>query len=379
MALATAASRLFPLQARLSMKFLWVCALILLVGCKKEPLPPPIRPVRAEIVESPDQARRRTFSGIAKASEETLLSFKVAGEIVLLTVNVGDAVLQEAVLAQLDSLDFELAVDQARAELEAAQARSRNASANYDRVRQLYETRTASRTDLDNARALSEEGIAAVASASKRLALAERQLAYTTLRAPATGSIAQRFVEVNENIQPNQPVLLIVSGTAPEVDVQIPELLIGQIQQGMPIEARFQAVCCQPLLGKVLHIGVATTGTATTYPVTLLIDDPDGKIRSGMTAEITFSLPNARETLLVPAGAVNLDMEGRYVYLVSDYDGRMGVIERRAVEVGELLNDRIEIVSGLEGGERVVTAGLDLIIPGSQVTIYRGKPYGEES
>lgn len=358
------------------MRFLWI-ALVLMASCKKEPGPPPVRPVRVETVESPDQARRRTFSGTAKASEETLLSFKVAGEIVQLNVNVGDPVDRDAILAQLDPLDYQLAVDQAQAELEAAQARARNASANYDRVRQLYETRTASRTDLDHARALSEEGIAAVASTSKRLALAERQLAYTTLRAPAIGSVAQRFAEVNENVQPNQPVLLLVSGTVPEVDVQIPELLIGQIRRGMPIEARFQAVSDHPLSGEVLHIGVATTGTATTYPVTLLIDDPAQQIRSGMTAEITFTLPNSQRTLLVPAGAVNRDMGGSYVYLVSDYDGRTGVVERRPVEVGELLNDRIEIVDGLEGGERVVTAGLDLIVPGSQVTIYRGKPYGE--
>lgn len=352
--------------------------LLLVTGCKsKEPTPPTVRPVRVETVESPDQARKRTFSGTAKASEEITLSFKVSGEIIQLNVNVGDPVHAEMILAQLDPLDYQLAVDQAAAELEVAEARSRNASANYDRVRSLYETRTASRTDLDNARAQSEAGIAAVASAAKALALAERQLIYTTLRSPANGSIAEKLAEVNENVRPNQPVLAMVSGTAPEVDVQIPETLIGQIQRGMPVEARFQAVSERRLTGKVIYIGVATTGTATTYPVTLLIDDPDHQIRSGMTAEITFTLPKGQETILVPARAVNSDLEGSYVYIVANYDGRTGVIERRSVQVGELLDDKIEVMSGLQGGERVVTAGLDLITPGSAVTIYRGKPYGE--
>lgn len=352
---------------------------VLLGGCRKEEAIEPIRPVRVELAKSPEEERTRTFSATAQASEESVLSFKVEGTITSILVNVGDEVEREELLATLDPLDYQLQVEQSEAELGRSKAISRNAQANYDRVRQLYETRTASRSDLDKARAESESAIAQVVAGERALALAERRLDYTYLRAATRGSIAQKLAEVNENVRPNQPIFAMVAGTKPEVKVQIPENLIGQIWRGMPATAKFQALPGQLLKGEVIYIGVATTAAATTYPVTLVIDDPTHSIRSGMTAEITFLFPKGTDAVLVPASAVQGDLEGPYLYLVSDFDGRIGTVERRPVVVGELLGQEIEILSGLDGGERVITAGFDKVTPGTKVSIYKGKPFGELS
>jgi len=360
----------------MSRYLLFLSIALLLTSCGEEEVSEPIRPVRVERAKSPEDFRTRTFSGTAQASEEAVLSFKVSGTLTSILVNVGDEIDRAQVLATLDPLDYQLAVEQAQAELEAARAVSRNAQANYDRVRSLYETRTASRSDLDSARAESESAIARVAAAEKSLGLAQRQLDYTVLRAPSKGSIAEKIAEVNENVRPNQPIVAMVAGTRPEVRVQIPENLIGQIRQGMPVSASFQSLPGQTLQGEVIYIGVATTGAATTYPVTVLIDDPTRRIRSGMTAEITFVLPQGPDAVIVSARAVQGDVDGSFVYLVSDYDGRVGTVERRPVVVGELIGDQIEILSGLDGGERVITAGFDKIVSGSSVSIYKGKPYG---
>jgi RND family efflux transporter MFP subunit len=284
-------------------------------------------------------------------------------------------VVKDQTLATLDPLDYHLAAEEAEANLAKAQARQRNANANYERVRRLYETRTASRSDLDNARAEFEAATAQVAAFQKARALALRQLEYTLLRAPTDGAIGEKIAEVNENVRPNQPVLMMVSGTQPEVEVQIPESLIGLIDRGEQVDVAFAALD-EDFMGEVIYIGVATTGTSTTYPVTLRIDDPDHKIRSGMTAEVTFTLPyeEGSQLVMVPSIAVGGDLEGPYVYVVND----KSVIERRSVVPGELIGDQMEIVSGLQGGETVVVAGLDYLQPGSKVTLYRGKPYGDK-
>ncbi len=353
--------------------------LLVFSACTTQEPEPVIRPVRVYTVRSPEEARKRNFSGTAKASEEANLSFKVPGTITSLLVNVGDGVKKDQILATLDPLDYNLEVEEREAELARAEARERNASANYERVRKLYETRTASRADLDTARAEAESLIAQVAAAGKGLALALRNLEYTVLTAPTDGAIGEKIAEVNENVLKNQSVLMMVSGRDPEVEVQIPEAMIGQIERGEKAQVRFPALDNEVLRGKVIYIGVATTGTSTTYPVTLRINDPHHLIRSGMTAEVTFTIPYEKgtEIVSVPSVAVGGDLDGTYVYVVTDYDGRYGTVERRPVKVGELLGDDMEIVEGLHGGEKVITAGLDALQPGTKVTLYRGKPYGD--
>lgn len=358
------------IYADIEMKRLLLMA-ILLTACEEPTPPESIRPVNVVTVKSPEETRMRTFSGTAKASEESVLSFKVSGTIIDLPVDVGTVIDRGQVLAQLDPLDYQLAVEGAAAELARSQARERNARANYDRVRKLYENRTASKTDLDNARAEAEATLAQTVAKERDLALAERQLFYTTLEAATDGSIAEKLAEVRENVQPNQPILKMVAGTQPEVDIQMPETMIGYITPGMLATAKFPALGGQILQGQVIKIGVATSGTTTTFPVTLLIVDPTRTVRSGMTAEVIFMAPGA-EAVRVPSVAVGGDLDGTYVFLVED-----NLIVRRPVAVGEMIGDELEVLEGLNGGERVVVAGLRSLTPGQQVTIYKGKPFGE--
>jgi RND family efflux transporter MFP subunit len=344
---------------------------LLLTACKEPEPHEVIRPVNVVTVKSPEETRQRTFSGTAKASQESKLSFKVSGTIIYMPVDVGTKVDEGEVLAQLDPLDYQLEVEQAAAEHQRTQARERNARANYDRVRQLYETRTASKTDLDNARAEAEALLAQVAGKQKELSLAERRLDYTTLEAVTDGSIAEKLAEVKENVQPNQPVLTMIAGTQPEVDIQMPETMIGHITPGMIASVKFPALGGEILQGQVIKIGVATTGATTTFPVTLLIADPRREVRSGMTAEVVFLAPG-KETVRVPSIAVEADLDGSYVYLVEN-----DTVVRRPVIVGELLGNDMEILEGLEGGEQLVVAGLKSLTPGQTVSIYKGKPFGE--
>ena len=350
--------------------------MIFLVACQSPQEEEKVRQVRVYQVTSPEEARTRNFSGAAKASEESMLSFRVRGKITAILVDVGDPVDKGALLATLDPLDYQLEMQKAEAQLKEAQANARNAIANYDRVRALYETQTASRADLDQARADFESTRAAVVAAEKGLNLTVRELDYTLLRAPEKGAIAEKFAEVNENVLAQEPVLKMVSGTRPEVDVQIPEVLIGEIEVGMPIMAKFPAID-QTLPGRVIHVGVATTGTSTTYPVTVLIEDLNHRVRSGMTADISFKLPQPDDSVYIPSQAVGEDLQGSYVFVVTDWDGRFGIVERQSVVVGELFDDELEIRRGLQGGEWVIVAGIRNLKPGQRVSIYKGKGYGE--
>ena len=109
-------------------------------------------------------------------------------------------------------------------------------------MRSLYENDNAARTDLDAATAAADSAAAQVESVSQRLDMARRQVDYTRLTAPIAGAIADVPAEVNENVSRGQAVVVLASGSAPEVGFAVPEALIRQIRQGMPVVVGFDAI-----------------------------------------------------------------------------------------------------------------------------------------
>ena len=354
--------------------FCAACAVLFLVACgEEEPAPEPvIRPVRSEAVYATGGGRVRVFSGTAQASVESRLSFKVAGTVRRLAVAGGDQVEKGQLIAELDDRDFRLQVQEAEASLKSAQAQARNANAGYARVRALYENNNASRNDLDAARAASESADEQVSSVEKRLELAQATLSYTRLSAPIDGAIAAAQVEPNENVQPGQTVVMLTSGGQLEVEVAVPEVLIAQVREGDSVAVAFDALPGRELAGIVTEVGMALTGAATTFPVTVRLERDDPDCRPGMAAEVGFRFGSrsARERIYVPMVAVGEDRQGRFVYVVEPTEQGFGKVRRRAVQVaGEPVDETLEIASGLNDGEQVVTAGVTRIVDGQKVRL----------
>jgi RND family efflux transporter MFP subunit len=314
--------------------------------------------------------RVRSFSGTARAGRESRLSFRVPGTVEVLDVGVGDRLRAGDVLARLDPRDYQLQVEDARAALARSKAEERNTDANYARIRDLYENNNASLNDLDAARARFESATAAVESSEKKLEQAELQLSYTELRAPTDGAISEVPVEVDENVQPGQTVAVLTSGARPEVEVAMPELFIARIREGQPVAVTFDALGERSFEAKVTEVGVSATGLATTFPVTVRLDRDENEILPGMAAEVhfRFEAQGDSELMVVPAFAVGEDRAGRFVYVLEPLDDGTARAVRRDVTVGGLTSDGgLEILHGLQDGERVIVAGVSRIVDGQKV------------
>lgn len=332
-----------------------------------------IRPVRYFQVFSTGGTRVRNFSGVAQAGLESRLSFRVPGTVKRIAVKLGDRIRAGQLIAELDSSDYQIRVQQAQAAALQSQAQARNANVNYERVRTLYENKGASAQDLSTARMASESGDAAVQAAEKQLELTQLQLSYTRITAPFNCEVAELSVEINENIQTGQPVFLLTSGSRLEVRVSIPEILISQIKAKDKVTVKFDAITGKEFAATISEVGVTTMGMGTTYPVTLILNQTDPDIRAGMAATAAFSFESQdnRIRFLVPTVAVGEDREGRFVFLaelIPDQEG-FAVVRRKPVIVGELTADGIEIFSGLADGDLVVTAGLSHIVEGQKVKL----------
>jgi RND family efflux transporter MFP subunit len=238
-------------------------------------------------------------------------------------------------------------------------------------VRLLYENNNASRSDLDAPRSASESADAAVQAATNTLGLRRLELGYTRLRAPFEGAISAVHVESNQNVGAGQPIVTQTSRGRLEVLTAVPEVLIGQIREGEAVRVTFDALEGDTLEGRVSEVGVAATGLATTFPITVRLEETLEDVRPGMASEVafTFQATDDRERFLVPSFAVGEDRDGRFVFVVEPADSGYGIALRRPVEVGELTSEGLEILSGLSDGDLVVTAGVSKITDSLRVRV----------
>ena len=294
--------------------------------------------------------------------------------IVRLAVEVGDQVRAGASLARLEPGDYELQAQEAEASLRQAEARAGNPEADLRRVRSLCENDNSARTDLDAATAAADLTAAQVESVAQRLDLARRQVEYTRLTAPVAGAIADVVAEVNENVSPGQPVVVLASGSAPEVGFAVPEALIRQIRDSMPVAVEFDAIPGARFDGVVTEVGVTTTATGTTFPVTVRFGPDAAETRPGMAAvvDIVFGDGDAPDRFVLPAPAVSEDSTCRFVFVAEPSADGLAVVQRRPVTVGTFAAGGLEVLDGLAEGERVVVAGVNCLQDGDQVRLAAG-------
>lgn len=347
--------------------------LVGLVGCDQAPVEDEqiVRPVRYTRVVAQGESEARTYSGTARAELETDLSFRVGGTLTQRSVDVGDEVVRGDLVAALDSTDFQVRLDEARAGLARAEAERRNAEASYERTRDLYENQNASRTQLDSARALAESAEAQYRAAAQQVEAARLQLSYARLTAPQECTVAQTFVEVNQNVSPGQPVVQLNCGGCAEVAVSVSDTDISRVDEGMKVTATINALPGAEIPGVVQQVGIATGARSTTYPVTVALQENCESVRSGMAVDVRFDFPTAATegNPVVPYVAVGEDRAGHFVFVLEPDAGSRLFANRRAVEIGAATSSGIVITDGLNVGELIATAGVRRLASGQEVRL----------
>lgn len=352
----------------------WSILILLLSACDRAAPPedPRLRSVRYLMVSDESGARDRRFSGTSKSTRESRLSFKISGTVTDVPVQIGQRLNAGDLIARLDAASYSLQVQQAQANLVEAQANDRNATASYERTRGLYANANASRNDLDVARARAESAGAQVRSANKALEIARLNESYTQLRADMDCSIASIDIEVNENVSAGRQVAVVSCGDEFEVEIDVPESLIGSIDEYTPVQISFSAIPDAEFSGEVTEVAVASVGNTSAFPVVVEIVESHPSLRSGLAADVIFEFETlaASGSVVLPVAAVIRDPAGTFVYVAEPTEVRgQAIVNRRPVVLGELTQFGIEVLDGLTAGDRVVTAGISVIRDGQRVLI----------
>ena len=336
-----------------------------------------LRPVRYLSVSDDSVFRDRSFSGTSKSSRESRLSFKVSGTIVNLPVQIGQRLNAGDLIAEIDSASYVLQAQQAQASLVEAQANDRRADANYERTKGLYANDNASLNDLEAARAQAESAGAIVASANKALEIARLNVSYTRLIADTDCFIASLDVEINENVASGQQVAVVSCGEEFEVTLDLPESVIGSIDEYTPVTIRFGAIPGEVFSGVISEVAVASAAGSAAFPVVISVNGSHPSLRSGLAADVTFQFDSALDhagVVVLPVSAVVNSPDGTFVFVAEPAEAEgEAIVRRRAVALGELSQSGIEVLDGLQVGDRVVTAGVSVIRDGQRVLVPFGR------
>ncbi|MAD41431.1 MAG: hypothetical protein CL623_03465 [Arcobacter sp.] len=320
---------------------------------------------------------KRMFNAIASSNNQIKLSFKVQGNLNYFKLKNGDEVKKGDLLASLDSKPYELKVSQVRYAHTEAKAALQNAKNTYDRTKKLYINQNASVSDIDKARANYNASKAKVNNVSKELEYVKLQLSYTKLYAPISGYISSKFVSENENIAVGTPIVLISDKLVDEVTIHLPESYINKVKVGQEVKVTFTSIDNEIFEGNISEISKFISANSKTYLVIVKLKKSSAKIKSGMSADVSFLVLNDKkeEVFKVPSNSVLNDNKGYYVYILRKENNKY-FIKRKNISIGKLFDDGFEVFSGLKKDDLVLKAGMSQVFENMEVVIGNKKELG---
>ena len=352
--------------------------MLLLSGCEQEPVTEQqvVRPVRAMKIGDVVEFRQRQFPGKAKATQEVDLSFRVAGPLITFPVNIGDEVKQGDVIARIDPSDFEVKLNNVRGQLLKAKANAERAKSEYDREMRIFKQDPGATSQLavDRKKAARDQALAEIQSLNASIKNAENDLSYTYLKAPFDGTVVNTYVENFEDVMAKEPIVRIINNSRIEMIVNIPESLISLASEAKNIEVEFDPFPGRKIPAEIKEIGKEASRTTRTYPVTLIMDQPqDFTVLPGMAGKATGEPDSSDLDRLgvgkrVPLTAIFSpdDIDSTYVWVI---DEQTRQVHKRQVKTGKITEQGILITEGLETGEWVATAGVNYLHEDMQVRI----------
>lgn len=313
--------------------------------------PPPPATVAATSVQQEQWQASLSAIGSLTAVASIDVSSEVAGIVKAIHFDSGQTVKQGQLLVELDA-STELA------ELQGLLAEQQLARLQFDRSSKMIEKKFISAADLDLHRAQLDQAIAAVNS--KRAMLDKKQI-----RAPFSGELGMRQVDLGRFLDKGDAIVSLQQLNPIFLDFTLPERHVGKLTIGQTIDVSVQAYPGRNFSGRIQAINPSLEANSRSLKLRASLDNVDKSLHPGMFAQVQIGSGQAVPVLTLPDTAITYNPYGNSVYLIVSTPQGLSV-QSRQIETGQSRNGRVEIVSGLSAGDRVVSAG--------QVKLRNGMP-----
>lgn len=343
-------------------------AALVLAGCdrgEEAAAPQPPRPVRTVTVEKQQGGQRVTLTGDIQAKEEVALAFRVSGRMIERSANVGDTVKAGQLVARLDAQNAQNTLRSAQAALAAAESQLVKTSNAFDRQDRLLGNGFTTRANHDAARNAMQAAQAQVDDAEAQLRIANDNLDYTELRADAPGTVTARGAEPGEVVQAGQMILQLARQGGRDAVFDVPAALLRAAPSDPTVTVTLTDDPRVTVTGRVREVAPQADPVTRTFRVRVGLDNPPEAMRLGSTVNGQVQL-DAEAGIEIPASALTNANGQPAVWVV---DPAANTVALRNIEVLRFNPSTVEVASGLDPGEVVVTAGVQALHPGQKVRL----------
>ena len=362
--------------------------------------------VTVEIVKKERTVRAVDLVGTLAAVDQVTISSETEGKVSRILADLGDRVQAGQPLILVDREKQQYNVEQQKAALaralaqygapdpqhlpdiektpdvQKASADLRQAQQAYDRTNELFKRALVPQQMLDDAAAtlqakqagydLSLQNAknlrASIQASEASVKLADRQLRDTEIRAPFDGYVEKRLVNLGELVKTQMPVMSIVRVDPLKVVAEIPERMAPWIRDGQPVEMHVDAYPDKTFAARVSRISPAVNAATRAFPFEALAPNKEGLLKPGTFARVHIESGKVDDVLTLPAAVLQYRYGVNRVFVI---DGDK--LTAHELKIGERMGDRVEVLSGVEAGERVAANDIDKLTDGMKVTTAAGK------
>jgi len=333
-----------------------------------------VKGAASETVRSAPIPESYEVVGTVRARTSAVVSTRIPGTVSVLRVREGDRVKKGQLLAQLDARENQAAaagasagIDEAKRALDEALSRKKLADTTFERYQRLFNEQAVTRQEFDikqTERDLASQGVARAEArlrqASEGSRAADAMADYTRIVAPISGIITSRPVDLGASVFPTQPLMTIEDEGSYQLELAIPESMVGKVKPGTAVQVSLDAVG-DSFRTQIAEIVPAADPASRTFIAKINLNRAG--LKSGMFGRGSLALGTSLNGMLLAKKAVVERGALTAVWML----GTDNIARMRLVKTGKTIGDKVEILSGLSDGERVVVSGADKITEGSKV------------
>jgi membrane fusion protein (multidrug efflux system) len=321
---------------------------------------PPVHVTTADVTEV-DAPIALELTGSLKGMKEADLAANASGRVVRTFVERGDLVKEGAVVAQLDTSAAALSLNEAKVQVDTQKTQEDINQADCTRYDQLKAKGAISALEYDQATAKCKTAPLSIIAAQARQSIASKTVGDGTIRAPFTGVVSERYVEVGEYVQPSSKVISIVQGGDLRLELTVPEANVANVKPGADVSFKVAAYPDKTFHGTLKFVSGAVRAATRDLVCEAVVGNPDKILRPGMFADVSL-VTGTHKLPSVPDASVFERQDKKRVFVVTD-----GRLEERVVQYGPEVAGRLSIENGVKLGDKVVVGSLTGLLNGARV------------
>ncbi len=310
-------------------------------------------PVHTAVLAPADLSEEVTHTGALRANRDVMLTPEVAGKVTRVARQLGDRCARGAVLVQLDQETYRIAVLDAGAARQQAQAQLAQAERDLARAKRLQQRSAVAAETVERADTAVSTAKALAGRADAAARLARRNLRKTAVRCPFDGVVAERRVEQGQAVAQQTPLARLVDDSRLKLQIKVSAADLARVRVGQRVTMSDPARPILRFTGRVSRLGVAADRVTRTFPVEVVLEsDATQKARTGQVVRAAIQVAQHKQVLAVPADAVIYEDGQARVYVV-----RQRKAQPVKVTVGPTIGQRVLLRQGVAAGDEVIVEG----------------------